>query len=161
MQYLPINYISEDVEVKYSNKKSRIGEYYKMKLKVLSSFVALTFIITLFSPQGNAFASTLDQATVQLNKGETSHSTRRITIYGGQDIKINVDPVTFGSRGVIGWTVFRNGVQWKTGATTSAYYVSPKWSATTAQYSLRLYCGVPTNTQTGCYSDGSIMAVPE
>lgn len=130
-----------------------------MKLKTLSLLVVLTFIVTLFSPQGNAFASTLDAATVQLNKSQKSASTRRISIYGGQDIQINVQPLNFGSQGIVSWAIFKNGKQYKTGVSKSTYVKSYK--VTTGQYSIRIYCGIPTNTQTGCYSDGSIFAISE
>ncbi|MEG8980457.1 hypothetical protein [Priestia megaterium] len=131
-----------------------------MKLKIVSSLIVLSFIVTLFSVQGNAFAAMLDSKVVYLGKSVKTASTKRINVYPGQNIQINVEPSKYGSQGKVSWAIFRDGKKYQSGVTTKANapYVEP-YFATSGQYSLRLYCGARTKTQTGCYADGSIFAI--
>jgi hypothetical protein len=55
-----------------------------MKLKIVSSLIVLSFIVTLFSVQGNAFAAMLDSKVVYLGKSVKTASTKRINVYPGQ-----------------------------------------------------------------------------
>lgn len=99
---------------------------------------------------------------VYLTKTDKSKSTSRLQLYNGDNLGMNVEPKKFGKKGKITGIIYRNGEYYA----AYIFYKKERFVYTVktgdlSEYSLRLYCGYPNDTdlETGCQADGTIYPV--
>lgn len=85
---------------------------------------------------------------------EKTATTSRVTLNSGE--KLSISPQIYS--GSIVFTVFKNGSYYQTWAPQSSSFSYTFPDAGPGEYSVRAYCGDPTNLKTGCHSIFSIGA---
>ena len=122
-----------------------------MNKKLIISLFVVILSIAGFSTTG---ASAAESDDTFLGNGAKTSTTSRITVKSGE--KLNIRVQGFPNTGNFAYAIFKNGSRYQDYVGGKDGVITHTLNPGTGDYSLRLYCGLPTNLKNNCSATGVI-----
>lgn len=113
---------------------------FSIKKTNLLSFILTALILMIFTIGGtNTYAAT--QSSLNLEIGESSATTSRVTVKSGQELHVNIYYYYNAAKKGTTYKIFKNGVEWYSGTINgiSTRYVEKVFKPGAGEYSVRHY----------------------